>query len=81
MQVTRTKCDQCGKETSDRYLEPGWIEIGGSSLSITNVSVSIDGHEDGVARMGRWSGRSLDFCSIACMAKFLKRLGKKKGKR
>lgn len=81
MRVTRTKCDQCGKETTDRYLEPGWIEIGPGTIYAADISVSVDRRKDGMARTGYWSGKRLDLCCTACLVKFINKLVKKRKKK
>jgi hypothetical protein len=79
--ISKDKCDQCGAETADRYLYPGWIRVGNvsssSSKSIT-ISISIDRDSNRHARTAYLSQNDpLDFCGLPCLNKFLTKMLKR----
>jgi len=71
MNVTKSACDFCKRETSDRYAEDGWIQI-----SRASVSVSRGRGKDGKPDSGFYSDREgdLDFCSYECLEPWLRSL-------
>jgi hypothetical protein len=81
VQIYKRKCDNCGKETTDRYVEPGWIELSasGGCCSI-NVSISIQRNQDGIAKTAYLAAKEWDFCCMACMVEFFTDLFNKRRK-
>lgn len=83
--ISKDKCDQCGVETTDRYLYPGWIRLGvvGSVLnSGTTITISIDRDSSRSARTAYLLQRvPLDFCGLPCLNKYLTKMLKKKKKK
>ena len=76
MQITKIKCDTCGKEVADHYAEKGWIELSGFLLKGLTVSISIKRSKEGVAKTIYRTPRRLDFCSVECLALYFEKLAK-----
>jgi len=74
-EIRKDKCDFCGKETQDRYIEEGWIHLEG----IESISILRGRKEDGTAIIdcGNFVEEVLDFCSEKCLIGFLKQMGSK----
>ena len=72
MRIEKDKCNNCGKETTDRYLELGWIHIGvsGNHTIRFAFSFSLGRAENGSAQTAYFSEKILDFCCMACLVKF-----------
>lgn len=81
--ITKQKCDQCGKETDDRYCEPGWIHINDSSALTTRVSISmsIRRNERGHAKTAWVSFKEIDFCCMSCLTRYLSEIYNRELKR
>lgn len=77
MEIKKTKCDGCGKETDDHYKAVGWTQIGGLNIEVT-VSISKGRRPDGQAKTGFYSGKPLDFCGRKCLIVWLDKLQKQK---
>lgn len=79
-EIKKDKCDNCGKETRDRYLEVGWIALGHPS-----VSISLGREKSGPAVTGAHRCKdsdTLDFCCVQCMVSWMAALaGKTAAKR
>lgn len=71
MKITKSSCDQCGKETLNTGDSPGWITI----------TTYTEGHQIGfwVSREpGQYKAKKeatrYDFCKSACLIDFLTKL-------
>ena len=66
-EITKTKCDFCGREVRDLYAEEKWINTSGT------IRISIGRDVDGSAHSAR-CGSPRDFCNMACFLAYLKQL-------
>ena len=74
MRIEKDKCDNCGLETSDRFLEIGWIHIDTATpMQRIGFSFSLGRTESGAAQTAFFSERVLDFCHLPCMVSFFKK--------
>lgn len=73
MQVIRTQCDVCKKETVDHYDEPGWIQIG-SSTANTQVCISRGRRPSpsNAADNGFRDFKVVDLCGEKCLLAWFK---------
>lgn len=76
MDVTKHKCDTCGKEVEDRYEAVGWIQISNSYESYS-ISISKGRRPDRQAKTAFETKKNLDFCKLACLTDWFKRLAAK----
>lgn len=72
--VEKFRCDHCGKEVEDPYLENGWLKFDGA------ISRSW-----GIRRRGRdgdaqtdYIGKSSEFCSVKCLVAALDKIREEK---
>jgi len=77
--LTKHVCDNCKRETTDWYLEIGWIQIRGQGISIAKgrkPDRTGDTHYIRLSETG-----TLDFCNIACFVEYLHRVQKPKAEK
>jgi len=69
--IEKDMCDSCGRITSDRYAETGWIHFAvNGGLTIT-VSEGRDKKDQAITIFHKLSD-DLDFCSLACFSEWIK---------
>ena len=73
MRIEKDKCNHCGMETSDRYLEIGWIHIDTTHPNAKFAfSFSLGRAENGHAQTAHFSDNVLDFCGMPCLLAFFR---------
>lgn len=72
MIVNKTKCDQCGKEVEDRYMEKDWIRIESPGGTCASISISVKRDDRGTAITRFYKFNFIDFCDIGCLTKWLR---------
>lgn len=71
--IQKQTCDQCGKETADRYDEVGWVNLN----PMPDITIHLGRKKDRTGRtafFGRRNAGQLDFCCVGCLTKFLEKL-------
>lgn len=74
MRIEKDKCDQCGKEVLDRYVEPGWIQLEGEGTMRLKISISIRRSKNKLAQSAYKTVTLLDFCCMGCLTSYLTNL-------
>jgi hypothetical protein len=74
MIIEKYKCNHCGKETEDYYIEIGWIHIEGheenTEISITTVIVIAKGRDEIGCSKTIKVDNNFDFCNFKCLKEF-----------
>lgn len=69
--ITKRVCDHCHKETSDHYLEVGWIQIMGKSITISKGRKPDRTADSKFIQLRDQYGYEMDFCGMKCLSAFL----------
>lgn len=62
-QVTKTKCDGCGREVEDAYTEIGWLKV--------NSLVRSQGRTSSTNQLITDAVKEADYCGVDCLVKGL----------
>lgn len=73
MKISKSCCDQCGREAMNTAECPGWITIG-TYMEGTQISISVT-REPTQLRFKKEATR-YDFCKSACLLDFLIKIKK-----
>ena len=81
MEITKYRCENCGKEVEDFYGTEGWIEIASNSHSDNiNFTITHGRIEEGHGGTSFWvAQKPLHFCSKLCLMTWLKKREEENG--
>lgn len=65
MNITKQKCEQCGKEVDDWTAEPGWIHITAGECQYVRIQLQRD--RETITK----DERIFDFCSLSCFTEWV----------
>lgn len=82
MNVTKVRCDHCGREVDDRYSEDGWVQIIGAVSGREKVYVGMysgQGNDSEASPVVQKTSKDgFDFCDVTCFGHWVRDLVREK---
>ena len=78
MNVTKTKCDLCGKESEDRYESVGWIQMESGYNGRASITISRGRKPSGEAKSAFLQFSQIDLCGKKCLERWFDKLREQK---
>jgi hypothetical protein len=68
--IDKQKCDNCGKETYDKYEEIGWIQFVGGTITVSKGRKPDRCADSKFINLE--TSKYLDFCCLDCLVNYIK---------